>query len=717
MERAGGSISLGDGARSIQPPSPPRNRPTKTPASQRLTDSAALQATAPSQAAAPSQATAKLGWRLRPVSRSRDALQRVGTSAPIYAALAERLSSLEGASHPGDGFSRRRGPGSAPRPTTAAARPPVAGPGQATSCSASSASGSASRSHTRAVALAAERAARAARKELQQRQHFVFEEEQPLALQLRALQLRAFIAARQAAVCGNGGAGGAGSNGTGGGLSCSSGVEVAAEEALEKALEKERREAEKVKEAITVKVKGVKDTMEKEQKAARAVKDMEKEQEGVMASQVSQGRSRSAGICPSVARATASSSHNGRDGGGVGCEGGGGGGGGCGGGGSCGDRIDTMPSMAHRMPSASPDCSGGGLRGGPIRTESLMDRLGAKGWLPVGAPSSSCLTGAVSSSPGIRAALAAAMREPSSVAYSWRSSEADTEIHTEYTSGLFSQNPTDRFTSGPLPVVRVAHHQPCMGNVQAALTMRLQLPLVRRSSPPRAVGTGAPAAGTRGWFDAPDDADLLSRPEPHLLPVSLDENYERHEEGGLSREQRDAIADFTPEEQRALDACDLFAAYDELDEIYQATPVGTQRAQLRAPRPKGSGKSISKSTKHEGGEPAQLAQLAQRPGTYSPPLRALLDQLGAHPSREGEGEALDERHHRATEATIAAAIGIGKDNGSLPIRRREVGRSLGLGAPGPSHRSAASSRSRGRKAAKTGVGRKVTKLGASCSVG
>ena len=130
MERAGGSISLGDGARSIQPPSPPRNRPTKTPASQRLTDSAALQATAPSQAAAPSQATAKLGWRLRPVSRSRDALQRVGTSAPIYAALAERLSSLEGASHPGDGFSRRRGPGSAPRPTTAAARPPVAGWGR-----------------------------------------------------------------------------------------------------------------------------------------------------------------------------------------------------------------------------------------------------------------------------------------------------------------------------------------------------------------------------------------------------------------------------------------------------------------------------------------------------------------------------------------------------------------------------------------------------------
>ena len=658
------------------------------------------------------------------MSRSRDALQRVGTSAPIYAALAERLSSMEGASHPGDGFSRRRGPGSAPRPATAAVRPPVAGPGLATSCSASSSSGSASRSHARAAALAAERAARAAvreRKELQQRQHF--EDEQPLALQLRALQLRAFIAARQAAVRGSGGGGGAGSNGTGGGLSGSIGV--AAEEALEKVLEKERRVAANVKAAITVKVKAVKDTMEKEQKAARAVKDMEKEQKGVMTSQVSRGRSRSAGMRPSVPSSTAGSSHNGRDGGGGGGEGGGGGGGGSGGGGSGGDRVDAMLTMAHRVPSASlsasPDGSGSGLLSGPIRTESLMDRLGAKGWLPVGAPSSSCLSGTLSSSPGIRAALAAAMREPSSVAYSWRSSEADTEIHTEYTSGLLSQKPTDRFATGlggPQPVARGAHG---MGNVHAALTMRLKLPLVRRPSPPRAVGAGAPAVGTRGWFDPPDDADLLRRPEPHLLRrASLDENYERHGEGDLSREQRGAIADFMPEEQQALDAGDLFAAYDELDAIYQATPVGTQRAQLRAPRPKGSGKSISKSTKHEGGEPAQLAQLAQlaqRPGTYSPPLRALLDQLGAHPSREGEGEALDERHHRATEATIAAAIGIGKDNGSLPIRRREVGRSLGLGAPGPSHRSAASSRSRGRKAAKTGVGRKVTKLGASCSVG
>jgi hypothetical protein len=252
-----------------------------------------------------------------------------------------------------------------------------------------------------------------------------------------------------------------------------------------------------------------------------------------------------------------------------------------------------------------------------------------------------------------------------------------------------------------------------MGNVQAALTMRLKLPLVRRPSPPRAVGAGAPAAGTRGWFDPPDDADLLRRPEHHLLRrASLDENYERHGEGDLSREQRGAIADFMPEEQRALDAGDLFAAYDELDAIYQATPVGTQRAQLRAPLPKGPCKGISKGTKHEGGEPAQLAQ---QPGTYSPPLRALLDQLGAHPSREGEGEgeAVDERQHRATEATVAAVIGIGKDDGSLPIRRREVGRSLGLGlgAPGPSHRSAASSRSRGRKAAKAGVGRKATKIG------
>ena len=644
------------------------------------------------------------------MSRSRDALQRVGTSAPIYAALAERLSSMEGASHPGDGFSRRRGPGSAPRPATAAVRPPVAGPGLATSCSASSSSGSASRSHARAAALAAERAARAAvreRKELQQRQHF--EDEQPLALQLRALQLRAFIAARQAAVRGSGGGGGAGSNGTGGGLSGSIGV--AAEEALEKALEKERREAENVKAAITVKVKAVKDTMEKEQKAARAVKDMEKEQKGVMTSQVSRGRSRSAVMRPSVACSTAGSSHNGRDGGGGGGEGGGGGGGGSGGGGSGGDRVDTMLTMAHRVTSASPDGSGSGLRGGPIRTESLMDRLGAKAWLPVGAPSSSCLSGALSSSPGIRAALAAAMREPSSVAYSWRSSEADTEIHTEYTSGLFSQNPTDRFATGlggPQPVARGAHG---MGNVHAALTMRLKLPLVRRPSPPRAVGAGAPAVGTRGWFDPPDDADLLRRPEPHLLRrASLDENYERHGEGDLSREQRGAIADFMPEEQQALDAGDLFAAYDELDAIYQATPVGTQRAQLRAPLPKGPCKGISKGTKPEGGEPAQLAQ---PPGTYSPPLRALLDQLGAHPSREGEGEAPDERHHRATEAIVAAAIGIGKDDGSLPIRRREVGRSLGLGlgAPGPSHRSAASSRSRGRKAAKAGVGRKATKIG------
>ena len=636
------------------------------------------------------------------MSRSRDALQRVGTSAPIYAALAERLSSMEGASHPGDGFSRRRGPGSAPRPATAAARPPVAGPGLATSCSASSSSGSASRSHARAAALAAERAARAAvreRKELQQRQHF--EDEQPLALQLRALQLRAFIAARQAAVRGSGGGGGAGSNGAGGGLSGSIGV--AAEEALEKALEKERREAENVKAAITVKVKAVKGTMEKEQKAARAVKEMEKEQKGVMTSQVSRGRSRSAGMRPSVASSTAGSSHNGRDGGGGGGEGGGGGGGGSGGGGSGGDRVDTMLTMAHRVTSASPDGSGSGLRGGPIRTESLMDRLGAKGWLSVGAPSSSCLSGALSSSPGIRAALAAAMREPSSVAYSWRSSEADTEIHTEYTSGLFSQNPTDRFDTGlggPQPVARGANG---MGNVQAALTMRLNIPLVRRPSPPRTVGAGAPAVGTRGWFDPPDDADLLRRPEPHLLRRALlDENYERHGEGDLSREQRGAIADFMPEEQQALDAGDLFAAYDELDAIYQATPVGTQRAQLRAPLPKGPCKGISKGTKHKGGEPAQLAQ---QPGTYSPPLRALLDQLGAHPSREGEGEAVDERQHRATEATVAAAIGIGKDDGSLPIRRREVGRSLGLGlgAPGPSHRSAASSRSRGRKAAKTGA--------------
>ena len=95
------------------------------------------------------------------MSRSRDALQRVGTSAPIYAALAERLSSIEGASQSGDGLSRRRGPGGGPRP--AAARPLVAGPS--------------SRPQARAAALADVRAAVRERKELQQRQQQ--EEEQP----------------------------------------------------------------------------------------------------------------------------------------------------------------------------------------------------------------------------------------------------------------------------------------------------------------------------------------------------------------------------------------------------------------------------------------------------------------------------------------------------------------------------------------------------------
>jgi hypothetical protein len=552
-------------------------------------------------------------------------------------------------------------------------------------------------------------------------------------------------AAQGSTVRGSGGAGGAGGSAVGGGISGSSGA--AAEEALEK-----KRDAEKVKAAITaVKVKAVKD-MEKEQKAAKAVKDMEKEHKEVTTSQVSRGRSRSTGIRPTGASSTAGSSHNG----------GGGGGGG-----------DRPGSPAHPVPSTSPDGSGGG----PSRTESLMDRLGAKGWLPVGAPSSGCLAGALSSSPGIRAALAAAMREPSAVAYSWRSSEAD----TEYTSGLFSQRPTDRFTTGLSGLQPAASDANSMDNVRAVLTMKLQIPPNRRPSPPR--GVGPSAAGTSGWLDA----DLLRRPEPHLLRrASLEENYasladlsslhpgggtrgqpspplpaqaqaprqrgggasldgrgrgasrdqrgpspersgaspERrandeelsvdpdaltspshsassreswlHDDGDLSREQREAIAEFMHDEQRALDARDLFAAYDELDAIYQATPVGTQREQLRIPLPEGTGKGTSKGTskgtgkaRHEGGE------TTEQPRNHSPPLRALLDQMGAHKSRGREDEVLDEWHHRATEttpvATTAAATGIGKDDGLPPIRRRDDGWALPMGAPDPSHRSAASS--------------------------
>ena len=557
-------------------------------------------------------------------------------------------------------------------------------------------------------------------------------------------------AAQGSTVRGSGGAGGAGGSAVGGGISGSSGAAAA-----EEALEKKRHDAEKVKAAITaVKVKAVKD-MEKEQKAAKAVKDMEKEQKEVTASQVSRGRSRSAGIRPTGASSTAGSSHNG-----------GGGGGGVGGGGVGGDRPG---SPAHPVPSTSPDGSGGG----PSRTESLMDRLGAKGWLPVGAPSSGCLAGALSSSPGIRAALAAAMREPSAVAYSWRSSEAD----TEYTSGLFSQRPTDRFTTGLSGLQPVGSDANGMDNVRAVLTMKLQIPPVRRPSPPR--GVGPSAAGTSGWLDA----DLLRRPEPHLLRrASLEESYasladlsslhpgggtreqpsppppaqaqaprqrgggasldgrgrgasrdqrgpspersgaspERrandeelsvdpdaltspshsassreswlHDVGDLSREQREAIAEFMHDEQRALDARDLFAAYDELDAIYQATPVGTQREQLRIPLPEGNGKGTGKGTgkaRHEGGE------TTEQPRNYSPPLRALLDQMGAHQSHEREDEVLDEYHHRATEtapvATTATATGIGKDDGIPPTRRREGGWALPMGAPDPSHRSAASS--------------------------
>ena len=875
MERACGSSSQGGGGgSSSNPPPPPRGRPAKPSAPQRPADG-----TVASQATAASQTTANLGWRSRPVSRSRDALQRVGTSAPIYAALAERLSSIEGASQSGDGLSRRRGLGGGPR--HAAARPLVAGQGQAASAA------SASRPQARAAALADVRAAVRERKELQQRQQQEEElpdqpqpEQQPGSTSSRAsspvashrpthqlqratlsssplagheppaasrlskeapmehaaraiealesicplgcdpldaatiffggasltasalrkrlglleapplkysmlerkpLMVRyglaveaaraalgegskllrtapqslaglamerelvmgeltrleagslapptgvardptvasgcpdrerggargnvgfssagnaggaagsasgaggasAFLvpagarsasaqeaprkkAAQGSTVRGSGGAGGAGGSAVGGGISGSSGA------AAEEALEKKRRDAEKVKAAITaVKVKAVKD-MEKEQKAAKAVKDMEKEHKEVTASQVSRGRSRSSGFRPTGASSTAGSSHNG----------GGGGGGG-----------DRPGSPARPVPSTSPDGSGGG----PSRTESLMDRLGAKGWLPVGAPSSGCLAGALSSSPGIRAALAAAMREPSAVDYSWRSSEAD----TEYTSGLFSQRPTDRFTTGLSGLQPAASDANSMDNVRAVLTMKLQIPPVRRPSPPR--GVGPSAAGTSGWLDA----DLLRRPEPHLLRrASLEENYasladlsslhpgggtrgqpspplpaqaqaprqrgggasldgrgrgasrdqrgpspersgaspERranddelsvdpdaltspshsassreswlHDDGDLSREQREAIAEFMHDEQRALDARDLFAAYDELDAIYQATPVGTQREQ---------------------------------------------------------------------------PTGIGKDDGLPPIRRHDDCWALPIGAPDPSHRSAASS--------------------------